>query len=170
MRKKSLFAILLFVVLSVSIFYSLIFYQKGIVMIEEGQILSEAERICKGEVLYRDIDGFVSPGVWYTVAFIFKLFGQSLNLTRWVMVVLFSLTAGLLYAISSHFISSWKALVPVFLLLMHKALAFPIGNFINYNEFAIFFGFLSSGFNFMKSAIIVGHLGAISFNATPSPV
>ena len=65
------------------------------------------------------------------------------------MVVLFSLTAGLLYAISSHFISSWKALVPVFLLLMHKALAFPIGNFINYNEFAIFwilslfYGFIS---------------------------
>lgn len=120
--------------------YALWFHDKGIVMGEEGQILSEAESILAGRVLYRDIDGFVAPGVWYLTAGLMKLGGPSLNATRIMMAVLYALTVGVVWALSCRAASVVAALGACLALALLKVLAFPLGVFVFYTEFAVFFG------------------------------
>ncbi len=113
-------------------------------MTEEGQILTEAEAILNnGKVLYKDIDCFVSPGVWYLTALLFKVFGVGLNLTRLVMAILFSLTVVLVYLISSTSMTKRYAVFAASMMFIQKALVFPLGIFINYTEFAVLFGLLT---------------------------
>ncbi|PYX13375.1 MAG: hypothetical protein DMG87_21725, partial [Acidobacteria bacterium] len=45
---------------------------------DEGIILQGAQRILRGEVLYRDFFSFFTPGSYYFVALIFKIFGSSI--------------------------------------------------------------------------------------------
>ncbi|HVN37684.1 MAG TPA: glycosyltransferase family 39 protein [Myxococcota bacterium] len=120
------------------------FHDRGIVMAEEGQILSEAEAILDGRVLYRDIDGFVAPGVWYLGALILRVAGPDLNATRIAMVVLFAFTALVVYGLCQRVTSRRFALLAVALLCVQKALAFPLGTFLFYTEFAIAFALASS--------------------------
>ena len=115
---------------------------KGLVMTEEGQILTEAHALLHGAVLYRDIDCWLTPGIWYLTAGIFELAGPSLDATRWVMVMLSLLATGLVFAIST-FLSSWRwGLFAGGLMLVQRVLAFPAGVFIWYTEFAILFALL----------------------------
>jgi hypothetical protein len=126
-------------VVAAAVAYAWLFHDKGIVMSEEGQILAEGEAILNGRVLYRDIDSFVAPGVWYLAALILGIAGPSLNATRLVMVGLFAATALVVYLLCEHVSSRRIALVAVVLLFVQKALAFPLGAFLFYTEFALFF-------------------------------
>lgn len=116
---------------------------KGLIMTEEGQILTEANALLDGAVLYRDIDCWVTPGVWYLTAGIFRLAGPDLNATRWAMLVLSLLTTGLVFAFATS-LSTWRwGLFAGGLMLVQRILAFPAGTFIWYTEFAIFFALLA---------------------------
>ena len=53
---------------------------------DEGIILQGAQRILGGEVLYRDFFSFFTPGSYYLVAFLFKLFGSSILVARTTLV------------------------------------------------------------------------------------
>jgi len=46
---------------------------------DEGIILEGAQRILRGQVLYRDFFSFYTPGSYYFLAGLFKLFGNSLE-------------------------------------------------------------------------------------------
>jgi hypothetical protein len=127
------------------------FHDRGIVMAEEGQILSEAEAILGGRVLYRDIDGFVAPGVWYLAALILRVAGPDLNATRIAMVALFAFTALVVYGLCQEVTSRRVALLAVALLCVQKALAFPLGSFLFYTEFAIGFA-LAGAFALLRAA------------------
>src|SRR5262249_61733064 len=54
---------------------------------DEGIILQGAERILRGEVLYRDFFSFFTPGSYYLLAAAFKAFGNSLITARTTLVV-----------------------------------------------------------------------------------
>src|SRR3982751_6312534 len=45
---------------------------------DEGIILQGAQRVADGQVLYRDFFSFYTPGSYYLVALLFKLFGSSM--------------------------------------------------------------------------------------------
>jgi 4-amino-4-deoxy-L-arabinose transferase-like glycosyltransferase len=49
---------------------------------DEGIVLEGAERILRGEVPYRDFFSFYTPGSFYLVALIFRIFGDSLAIAR----------------------------------------------------------------------------------------
>jgi len=53
---------------------------------DEGIILQGAQRILRGEVLYRDFFSFFTPGSYYLLAFLFKLFGSSILVARTTLV------------------------------------------------------------------------------------
>jgi hypothetical protein len=53
---------------------------------DEGIVLQGAERILRGEVLYRDFFSFLTPGSYYLLALLFKLFGNSLMVARSTLV------------------------------------------------------------------------------------
>jgi 4-amino-4-deoxy-L-arabinose transferase-like glycosyltransferase len=54
---------------------------------DEGIILQGAQRILRGEVLYRDFFSFFTPGSYYLLAALFKTFGNSLMVARTALVV-----------------------------------------------------------------------------------
>jgi 4-amino-4-deoxy-L-arabinose transferase-like glycosyltransferase len=49
---------------------------------DEGIVLAGAERILRGEVPYRDFFSFYTPGSFYLVALLFRVFGDSLTVAR----------------------------------------------------------------------------------------
>ncbi len=53
---------------------------------DEGIILQGAQRILRGEVLYRDFFSFFTPGSYHLLAFLFKLFGSSILVARTALV------------------------------------------------------------------------------------
>jgi hypothetical protein len=128
------------VVIVAAFVYALGFHDKGLVMGEEGQILSEAQAILDGKVLYRDLDGYVTPGVWYLTAGVLALAGPSVNATRLVMCGLFALLVGAVFDITRRTASRAWALAALGLMALLKVISFPLGTFVFYTEFSVFFG------------------------------
>ena len=60
-----------------SFLYLCLFRRYSWVDPDEGIILQGAERILNGQVLYRDFFSFFTPGSYYLVAFVFRIFGDS---------------------------------------------------------------------------------------------
>lgn len=56
--------------------------RRSITLGDEGYMLSQALDVVNGKVPYRDLDLFVTPGVWYLNAAVFKIFGVSVVATR----------------------------------------------------------------------------------------
>ena len=53
---------------------------------DEGIVLQGAQRILRGEVLYRDFFSFFTPGSYYFLALLFKVFGSSFLVARSALV------------------------------------------------------------------------------------
>src|SRR5215472_12274296 len=72
-------AVLLFIV---SLAYLCIFLHRTSLEPDEGIVLQGAERVLRGELPYRDFFTFYTPGSFYLIAFIFRVFGDSLVMAR----------------------------------------------------------------------------------------
>src|SRR5262245_16695036 len=64
---------------------------------DESVHLYEAKRVLDGEVLYRDVFNFITPGWFYLMASLFWAFGTTIETARTTMAVVHGLTASLLY-------------------------------------------------------------------------
>jgi 4-amino-4-deoxy-L-arabinose transferase-like glycosyltransferase len=85
---------------------------------DEGIILQGAVRILHGEVLYRDFFSFFTPGSYYFLALIFKVFGNSLIVARTVLVFYGGLFSVFTYWMARRTCARWSALLTVYLLLV----------------------------------------------------
>lgn len=56
--------------------------RRGIVLSDEGYLLLQALDLAQGKVLYRDLDAFVAPGVWWLLAGLFRVVEPSVLATR----------------------------------------------------------------------------------------
>jgi hypothetical protein len=65
---------------------------------DESYFLYEARRIAEGEVMYRDIFQFVTPGAPYIMALLFLVFGTTMATAVTAMAVLQGLTAVLVFS------------------------------------------------------------------------
>jgi len=54
---------------------------------DEGILLQGAQRLLAGQVLYRDFFSFYTPGSYYALALLFKIFGSSLLVARTVLAL-----------------------------------------------------------------------------------
>lgn len=61
----------------VSFLYLCIFRRSTWIDLDEGIILQGAQRILDGQVLYRDFFSFFTPGSYYLLALVFRVFGNS---------------------------------------------------------------------------------------------
>ena len=89
-------ALLIFLVTAAYLF---VFRRYTTVDADEGIILQGAQRILRGEVLYRDFFSFFTPGSYYFLAVLFKIFGSSLITARSALILfggLFSVVTYLL--------------------------------------------------------------------------
>lgn len=65
---------------------------------DESSYLHEAKRLLDGEVMYRDVFDFITPGFQYLMALLFALFGTTIATARAATAVIHGLTAAALYA------------------------------------------------------------------------
>ena len=65
---------------------------------DEGTFLYEAKRILDGEVIYRDFFEVITPASLYAMAFLFRLFGASMDTARLGMAAVHALIVVTMYA------------------------------------------------------------------------
>ena len=65
--------------------------------LDEGLFLYEAKRIRDGEIPYRDFFEIVTPGAWYAMALLFRLFGTTMETARNAMAVVHALIVGAVF-------------------------------------------------------------------------
>ncbi len=80
-------------VVVLSVRYLLMFFHRGANLLDEGSQVEMANRILHGDVIYRDFLAVVTPGSFYTVAWLFQIFGANLMVVRWAV---FGLSLGIL--------------------------------------------------------------------------
>ncbi len=56
--------------------------RRAIILSDEGYLLLQALDMARGRVLYRDMDAFVAPGVWFLLAALFRLVEPSVLASR----------------------------------------------------------------------------------------
>lgn len=78
---------------------------------DEGIILQGAARILRGEVLYGDFFSYFTPGSYYLLALLFKIFGNSMLVARTTLAVYGSLFPVLTYLLARRVCSRQIALI-----------------------------------------------------------
>src|SRR6266705_3279479 len=81
---------------------------------DEGIILQGAQRIADGQVLYRDFFSFYTPGSYYSIALLFKIFGSSMLVARTELIVCGALFSALTYMLARRGTERWSALLAVY--------------------------------------------------------
>src|SRR5262245_14325415 len=88
-------------------------HDRSIVHVDEGQLVAIASRLLHGEVLYRDIYTGIFPGLYYTSAALFSLFGSDVRVTRLAQVAVNVATALALWGLGRRVMAPrWAALAP----------------------------------------------------------
>lgn len=78
---------------------------------DEGIVLQGAERILRGQVLYRDFFSFFTPGSYYLAALLFKSFGNSLIVARAALVIYGGFFTVFTYWMTRRVCARWIALM-----------------------------------------------------------
>jgi hypothetical protein len=117
--------------------------RRSIVLADEGYILMQSWDLLNGKVLYRDMDAFVTPGIWLVVAGTFKLLGPSVIASRLpVLLALIALYATG-YRITTRLAGATYGAVALVGLLVCTVWAFPGWTFAFYSPFSVLFALLA---------------------------
>jgi 4-amino-4-deoxy-L-arabinose transferase-like glycosyltransferase len=95
--------------------YYRVFYSYTDLNGDEGIVLQGAQRILNGEVLYRDFFTFLTPGSFYWMALLFKVFGSSILVAHGALIVYGGVFSVLTYLLARRVCARWCALFVVYL-------------------------------------------------------
>ncbi len=87
MRGRRLEWICTGIVLALATWYWLQYFNRNTNLLDEGSTAAQALRIINGDLIYRDFFTVVTPGSYYTVAWLFQIFGASLIVLRWAALI-----------------------------------------------------------------------------------
>ena len=87
MRGRRLEWICTGLLLAVATWYWLQFFNRSTNLLDEGSTAAQALRIVNGDLIYRDFFTVVTPASYYTVAWLFQIFGASLIVLRWAALI-----------------------------------------------------------------------------------
>jgi len=102
-------------VFTISLFYLCLFRRYTSMDPDEGIILQGAQRIVQGQVLYRDFFSFFTPGSYYFLALLFKVFGSSMLVARTTLAVYGAFFSVFTYLLARRVCSRWVALAAAYL-------------------------------------------------------
>lgn len=112
---------------------------RSIVLSDEGLVLQQALDILHGKILYRDMDAFVSPGIWYLLAGVFALVEPSILAGRMVAWVSYVCLVLVCYRIVDRLAGPFHALAATAALVVAYVWAFPAWTFPFYSQYAVLF-------------------------------
>lgn len=113
-------------------------YHRWFSLLDEAAILQIADQINHGGVLYRDAVHVAFPGIFYLMAGLFRVFGPSVLVGRWLMVVLFTLVVVLVYVLARTVAGRTAALWAGLLAVAYRIVAFPHWQMVSYTSVAVF--------------------------------
>jgi len=126
-------------ILALAVLAQLPIHARSIVHVDEGQLVAIAARLLRGEVLYRDVYTGIFPGLYYTTAGLFALFGSDVWITRLAQVAVNAATALALWLLARRVTpSGWAALAPLGYGVLVVA-GFPGLTMFNYSPLALVF-------------------------------
>ena len=85
---------------------------------DEGIVLEGAQRILRGEVLYRDFFSYFTPGSYYFLALLFKVFGDSFLVARTALVFFGGIYSTVVYLLARRVGSRASAIFVAALFLL----------------------------------------------------
>lgn len=77
---------------------------------DEGILLQGAQRILAGQVLYRDFFSFYTPGSYYELAFVFRVFGSALVVARTMLALTGATISVIIYLLARRVCSQAVAI------------------------------------------------------------
>ena len=113
--------------------------RRAIILSDEGYLLQQALDLLNGRVLYSEMDAFITPGIWFTLAGAFALLGPSVLVSRAVFVIAYMALAVTGYRIVAPVAGRSWGLGTVVTLLLFSVWAFPAWTFAFYSPVAILF-------------------------------
>jgi hypothetical protein len=78
---------------------------------DEGIVLQGAQRILMGQIPYRDFFTFLTPGSYFLMALIFRVFGNSMLVARTTLAVIGAIFSVITYALARRVCSKKSALL-----------------------------------------------------------
>src|SRR5438309_7968566 len=85
---------------------------------DEGIILQGAQRILRGEVLHRDFFSFFTPGSYYFVALLSRIFGSSMLVARSTLAFYGGIFSAVIYLLSRRVCTRGISLIVVVLTML----------------------------------------------------
>ncbi len=113
------------VLLALGTLVSLWFANRELPTPDEGGVLTNAARILRGAVFYRDLDGYPFPGAPYLLALWMRLFGEHLSVARGLAALLYCGMLASLYFASLRVLDRPRAALFGLSLLSLKLLGWP---------------------------------------------
>jgi len=108
-------------------------------MADEGYLLLQALDLANGKVLYRDMDAFVTPGMWFLLALVFEIVEPSVWASRIPVVLAYVGLIALAYRIPAAVCGPRAGLASVACMLVATVWAFPAWTFAFYSPFSVLF-------------------------------
>ena len=101
---------IVFILFLLSFLYLCLFRHFTAMEPDEGILLQGAQRILAGQVLYRDFFSFYTPGSYYALALVFRIFGSSLAVARTALALTGSILSMVSYLLARRVCSRTIAL------------------------------------------------------------
>jgi len=120
----------------VAIAFQLPVYDRTMSLLDEGHILQFADIVRRGGELYRDASVLALPGAFYLLAAAFDLFGPSVAVARWILVLEFAAFAGIVHLMLRQMAPPRVAWAGVAILFVYKIWAFPHWHMYSYSTTA----------------------------------
>ena len=108
-------ALLLFIA---SCSYLRLFYDYTNLSADEGIVLQGAQRILQGQVLYRDFFSFFTPGSYYWMALLFKIWGSSILVGRTALMIYGGVFSVLTFMLARRVCSRSTALLAAYIVTL----------------------------------------------------
>jgi len=134
-------AIVLLVLLALAI--QLPFFDRWVSLLDEGAISQIADQINRGMPPYENGVHLAFPGIFYLTAALYELFGPSLLVGRWLMVVAFCTLVTLVYVLARSISGRGIAFATGVLTIAYRAWAFPHWHMLSYSPLAILWQFVA---------------------------
>lgn len=126
----------------VAVAFALPLVRRGIILSDEGYLLQQALDLLDGRVLYRDMDAFIAPGMWFLLAGLFAVLEPSVIASRYLMLAAYGVLAFATVRIVAPTSGRVAAIGAVGALLTFTVWAFPAWTFAFYSPMAVLFALL----------------------------
>ena len=110
------------------------FFDLWFSFMDEGHMLQFADIGRKGGEFYRDATFYPLPGAFHFLALVFDIFGPSVRVSRWIVLLEFALFVAILFVVLRRATGSQRwALVGVFALWLYRIWSFPHWQMYSYS-------------------------------------